>query len=104
MLQRAGMRRVVVQKATEMLPIAIQNSPVGAFPSDPHPGLYQRSWRIEYGEKPVKFHGVSRPRPYARLINTASYAVDVERGTSKVPRHAPAMKTLDAMVAAHHAA
>lgn len=103
MLQRSGMRRKVVQAAADMLPIAINNSPIGVYPGDPHPGLYARSWRVEYGMKPVKFHGVKRPRPYGRLVNTTNYAVDVEYGTSRVPRHNVCLKTLDAAIAAHHA-
>lgn len=104
MLQRPGMRRKVIQVAAEMLPIAVNFSPTGAYPGDPHPGLYRRSWRVEYGTKPVKFHGVSRPRPYARLINITDYAIDVEHGTARVPRHAVARRTMDAAIANHHAA
>jgi hypothetical protein len=103
MMRQPGIRLRVIQAAADMLPIAVNISPVGDAASDPHPGLYQRSWRVEYGEKPVKFHGVMRPRPYGRLVNTVPYAVDVEHGTSRVARHAVLRRTLDAAIAAHHA-
>jgi hypothetical protein len=103
MMQQPGIRLRVIRAAADMLPIAVNLSPVGDAESDPHPGLYQRSWRVEYGDKPVKFHGADRPRPYGRLVNTAGHARDVEHGTDRVPRHAVLRRTLDAAIAAHHA-
>jgi hypothetical protein len=103
MLQQPGIRLACIRAAADMLPTAVNISPTGDPSTDPHPGLYQRSFRVEYGEKPVKFHGVNRPRPYGRLVNTANYAVDVEHGTDRVPRHAVLRRTLDAAVAAHRA-
>lgn len=104
MLQRPGMRKVVVQKAAEMLPVAQRLSPVGTPPNDKHPGQYRSSFRIEYGEKPVEWRGVKRVRPYGRLVNTAPYAMDVEFGNKRYAGHAPLRKTMDYMKAAHHAA
>lgn len=103
MLSQPGMRAVVLVRAHEMLPIAVALSPSGDPATDPHPGLYRRSWRVEYGDKPVKFHGVKRMRPYARLVNTAPYAQRVEYGTDKVPKHWVARKTIDQAVAMNHA-
>lgn len=102
MLRRPGMAKAVVVAATKMLPIAVTNSPTGNAATDPHPGLYRRSWRVEYGVKPIKFRGRPSERPYGRLINTTRYAVAVEHGVpNRVPRHAVLRKTLDEAVAAH---
>lgn len=101
MLRRPGMALAVRNAATEMKPIAERLSPVGNIPGDPHPGLYQRSFRVEYGVKPVKWRGVARPRPYARLVNTSPYALAVEHGNSRVPRHSVLWKTMEAAKAAH---
>ena len=102
MLQQPGIRLAVIRAAADMLPIAVNEAPTGDPETDPHPGLYRRSFRVEYGEKPIKFHGVSRPRPYGRLVNTTPYAIEVEHGSSRVPRHAVLRKTLDIARAAHH--
>jgi hypothetical protein len=101
MLQRPGMARAVEKAAHRMQPIAERLSPTGEFPDDPHPGLYARSFRVEYGVKPVKFRGRPSERPYARLINKAPYALAVEHGNGRVPRYAVLRKTLDAAKAAH---
>lgn len=102
-MRQPGIRRALLSKAHEAKAIAESVSPVGTPPDDEHPGLYRRSFRVEYGEKPVKFHGVKRPRPYARLVNTTSYAMDVEFGNHRYAGHAPLRKTLDLMKAAHSA-
>lgn len=104
MLQQPGIRKALEDKANEMRPVAVGISPVGDPRTDPHSGEYRDSWTVVTGDKRVKFHGVSRPRPYARLLNTSTHAVDVEYGTIRVPRHAVLRKTLDIFKAANNAA
>lgn len=104
MLQQPGIRRTLEDKAGEMRPVAIGISPVGDPRTDPHSGEYRDSWAVATGDKPVKFHGVRRPRPYARLLNLSSHATDVEHGTDRVPRYAVCRHVLDIFTAANHVA
>lgn len=103
MLQRPGMAAATVKAVRRMFPIAVAYSPVGTPPGDDHPGLYARSFEINHGVKDVKFRGTSLLRPYARLINKAPYARDIEHGSTRVQRYAVLRKTLDAAKAAHGA-
>lgn len=103
MLFQPGILRALEDKAHQMRSVAVSLSPVGDPKTDRHSGQYRDSWVVIAGEKPVKFHGRRRPRPYARLLNTSTYAVDVEYGTARVPRHAVARKTMDIFKAANGA-
>ena len=97
-LQKPALAVAVQVAAATMLPIAEELSPVGNPASDPHPGLYRGSWVVVSGTKSVSYRGRPTKRPYGRLMNTARYARDVEYGTSKVPRHSVARRTMDAAV------
>lgn len=103
MLQQPGIRQACVDVAERMRPVAMNLSPVGDPQTDPHSGEYRNSWIVLTSDKPVKFHGVRRPRPFARLMNTSSHATDVEHGTDRVPRYAVCRNVLDLFKAAHGA-
>ncbi|MFJ6720490.1 hypothetical protein [Streptomyces sp. NPDC091259] len=76
-------------------------APVGDPEEDRHPGLYKDSFVVEPLNKNVPFHGKSRIRAGARVMNLAPHAWRVEHGDGRVARYAPFLKAIDAVKAAH---
>jgi len=71
---------------THLKPIAEAISPVGKPPEDPHPTLYQRSFRVI-----DRSHWITRtrrngaqPRAQITLVNVAPHALGVEFGNRKI--------------------
>ncbi|MDX2575893.1 hypothetical protein PV332_10415 [Streptomyces scabiei] len=103
MLQRPWIQRACRKSAVEMKGIAEGFSPTGDPQSDPHPGLYRKSFDVVPIFKNVPFRGKPRMRAGARLVNTAPHASIVEHGNGKTPRYAVLSKSIDVMKAAHRA-
>jgi len=71
---------------THLKPIAESIAPVGTPPEDPHPTLYQRSFRVI-----DRSHWITRtrrygpqPRAQVSLINTAEHALGIEFGNRNI--------------------
>lgn len=94
-LYNSGMQRLlrspqmevgVLVHAGRLKRICEAESPVGTPPDDTHPGLYQRSWKIDMGRWRVMSPRYG-PHPIVQITvyNDTSYAAALEFGTKDIP-------------------
>ncbi|MEU0940491.1 hypothetical protein [Embleya sp. NPDC005971] len=79
----AGIRTIT---ETHLKPIAEAIAPVGVPPQDPHPTLYQRSFRVvdrSHWITRTQRYG-SQPRAQISLINSTEHALGIEFGNRNI--------------------
>ncbi|MFE5332951.1 hypothetical protein ACFRCG_41865 [Embleya sp. NPDC056575] len=79
----AGIRLIT---ETHLKPTAESIAPIGTPPDDPHPTLYQRSFRVvdrSHWVTRTRYYG-SQPRAQISLINTAPHALGIEFGNRNI--------------------
>ena len=82
LLRSEMVRAELVRRAEAIRAAAVAMSPVGGA-SDPHPGHYKESWKVDSTAR----GGRRRNRAVAYVRNDAYYARWVEYGTEKVHAH-----------------
>lgn len=79
----AGLKTIA---ETHLKPIAEAIAPVGVPPQDPHPTLYQRSFRVidrSHWITRTRRYG-SQPRAQISLINSTEHALGIEFGNKNI--------------------
>lgn len=97
LLQSPQMEAAIIVHAERLKGIAEAVSPVGNPPDDPHPGLYQRSWKLDIGRWRVLSPRYG-PHPIVQVTvyNDAPHAAAVEFGTKHMAAKHVAQKAIDA--------
>ncbi|MEU8136581.1 HK97 gp10 family phage protein [Streptodolium elevatio] len=97
LLQSPQMEAGVRVHAERLKRVAESVSPVGSPPEDEHPGLYQRSWKIDTGRWRVLSPRYG-PHPIVEITvyNDAPHALALEFGTKHMAAQHVAQKAIDA--------
>ena len=80
LIRSAAMEKEMRRRAEAIKQRAEETAPVGDPKTDPHPGRYKDSFKVESGQD----GGVKKDRAYGRVVNDAPEAFYVEYGTSKI--------------------
>jgi hypothetical protein len=90
------MEAAIVAHAERLKRVAESVSPVGTPPDDEHPGLYQRSWKLDIGRWRVLSPRYG-PHPIVQVtvFNDAPYAAAVEFGTKHMAAQHVAQKAVN---------
>lgn len=97
LLRSPQMEAAIVAHAERLKRTAESVSPVGTPPDDVHPGLYQRSWKLDIGRWRVLSPRYG-PHPIVQVTvyNDAPYAAALEFGTKDVAAKHIGQKAIDA--------
>lgn len=86
----------IVAHAQRLRAVAESVSPVGTPPDDAHPGLYQRSWKLDIGRwRTLSPRYGPHPRVQVTVYNSAPYSLAVEFGTKYVAGQHVLQKAVD---------
>lgn len=80
LLRSPMMEKEMARRAALIKDRAEATAPVGDPRTDPHPGRYRDSFRVESGTE----GGFKKDRAYGRVLNDSPEAFYIEFGTSKI--------------------